>query len=89
MPSPILPPQIHDHPGSITIMLSREVSEAIAANADFHFARITHPAATSPPEAIGRIILVCLRTDKATLDAASRVALGQARAVGITPPAKP
>jgi len=88
MSSPILPPHPLDHPGSIKIMLGREASEAIAANGDFHFAGITHPDATSPPEANGRLILVCLRTDKATLDAAARVALGKARAVTIKPPAQ-
>ena len=85
-PSAILPPHPLDHPGSIKILLGREASEAIAANADFHFAGITHPDSTSPTEANGRLILVCLRTDKATLDAAARVALGKARAVNITKP---
>ena len=89
MQSPILPPHPLDHPGSIKILLGREASDAIAANADFHFAAITHPDATSPPEAHGRLILVCLRTDKATLDAATRVALGKDRAVKISPPKAP
>jgi len=91
MSSPIIPPHPLDHPGSIKIILGREVSEAIAANADFHFAGISHPDATSPPEAAGRLILVCIRTDKATLDAATRVALGKARAVTIkqSPPPPP
>jgi hypothetical protein len=64
-------------------MLGRETSEAIAANGDYHLAMISHPDATSPPEAHGRLILVCLPLDKATLNDASRVALGQARAVTI------
>lgn len=88
MTSPILPPHPLDHPGAIKIMLGREASEAIAANCDYHFAGITHPDSTSPPGSHGRLILVCIRTDKATLDAATRVALGTARAVPITP-AKP
>jgi hypothetical protein len=89
MKSAILPPQPLDHPGSIKILLGREASEAIAANADFHFAGIYHPHATSPPDADGRLILVCLRTDKATLNAATRVILGKARAVTIKPPTNP
>jgi len=89
MPSPILPPHPLDHPGSIKIMLGREASEAIAANWDYHFAGITHPDSTSPPEAHGRLILVCIRTDKATFDAATRVALGKARAVTIKPSSLP
>jgi hypothetical protein len=50
---------------------------------------LDHPDSTSPPEAYGRLILVCIRTDKATLDAATRVALGMARAVTIKPSAHP
>ena len=86
MKSPILPPHPLDHPGSIKILLGREASEAIAANGDFHFAGITHPDATSPPEAHGRLILVCIPLDKAALDAAARVALGRARAMKISTP---
>ena len=89
MKSPVIPPHPLDHPGSIKIMLGLEASEAISANADFHFAGISHPDATSPPEAAGRLILVCIRTDKATLDSATRVALGKARAVATKPPTDP
>jgi hypothetical protein len=89
MPSPILPQHPLDHPGSIKIMLGRDASEAIAANGDFHLAMISHPDATSPPEANGRLILVCIPLDKATLDAAARVALRKARAVTIKSPATP
>lgn len=78
-------PHAFDHPGSIKIILGQAASDAIAANADFHFAGISHPDSTSPPEAHGRLILVCIRTDKATLDAATRVVLGKARAVTIKP----
>ena len=86
MPTPIIPPHPLDHPGAIKILLGREASEAIAANADFHFAGITHPDSTSPPEAHGRLILVCLPVDRPTLYAATSVALGKARAVTIKTP---
>lgn len=88
MKSPIIPPHPLDHPGSIKIMLGLEASEAIAANGDFHLAMISHPDATSPPEANGRLILTCLPLDKTALDAAARVALGKARAV-LNPTLKP
>jgi len=84
MKSPIIPPHPLDHPGSIKILLGREASEAIAANGDFHLAMISHPDATSPPEALGRLVLTCLPLDKETLNAATRVALGTARAVNIS-----
>ena len=81
-----LPPHPLDHSGSIKIMLGRESSQAIAANGDFHLAVISHPDATSPPEANGRMILTCIPLDKSALDAAARVALGKARAVTLTKP---
>ena len=87
MSAPIIPPHPLDHPGSIKIMLGREAAEAIAAHGDYHFAAIVHPDSTSPPEAHGRLILVCLPLDKATLKACTAVALGKARAVTIKPPA--
>ncbi len=64
-------------------MLGQEASNAIAAHGDHHLAMISHPDATSPPEANGRLILTCLPLDKATLNAATRVALGKARAISI------
>jgi hypothetical protein len=85
MNSPIIPPHPLDHAGSIKIMLGREASAAIAANGDFHLAMISRPDCTSPPEAHGRLILVCVSLDKATLNAATRVALGKARAVATKP----
>jgi len=88
MLSPVIPQHPLDHPGSIKIILRRDASEAIAANGDFHLAMISHPDATSPPEAHGRLILVCLPLAKSVLDAATRVALGKARAVTIKPPSK-
>lgn len=86
MNSPVLPTHPLDHPGSIKIMLGLEASEAIAANGDYHLAVISHPDATSPPEANGRLILTCLPLSKSALDDAARVALGKARAVTITQP---
>ena len=85
----LLPPHPLDHAGTIKIMLGREASEAIAANGDFHLAMISHPDATSPPEASGRLILTCLPLSKASLDAAARVALGKARAVTMRQTAAP
>lgn len=88
MRSGTLPQHPLDWPGSIKIMLGRHASEAIAANGDFHLAMISHPDATTPPEADGRLILVCLPLAKSALDAATRGALGKARAVTIKPPTK-
>ena len=81
--SPILPPHPLDHPGAIKIMLGREASAAIMSNGDYHLAVISHPDCTSPPEALGRLILVCVPLPKDALDAATRVALGKCRAVKI------
>ena len=81
--TPIIPRHPLDHPGSIKIMLSRATSEAIAANADYHLAAISHPDSTSPPEALGRLILVCLPMTKETANAAYRVATGTHKAVRI------
>ena len=86
MKSPVLPVHPLDHPGSIKIMLGREASEAIAATGDYHLAVISHPDATSPPEANGRLILTCIPLAKPVLDGAARVALGTHRAVKITTP---
>ena len=86
MKSPILPPHPLDHPGAIKILLGREASEAIAANGDHHLAVITHPDATSPPEAAGRLVLVCVPLPKQALDDAAAVALGRARVVRIKTP---
>ena len=83
MNSPIIPSHPLDHAGSIKIMLGRKASEAIAANGEFLLAMIYRHDSTSPPEAHGRLILCCLALNKATLNAATRVALGKARAVRI------
>jgi hypothetical protein len=86
MKSPIIKPHPLDHPGSVKILLGREASEAISANGDYHLAIITYPDATSPTEAHGRMILICLPVPLQTLNAATRVALGKMVA---TKPRKP
>lgn len=80
MKTPILPAHPLDLPGSIKIMLGREASEAIAANGDFHLAAVTYPDATSPPEANGRMILICLPCSKDALNDAYRAATSKKQA---------
>lgn len=73
----IIPRHNLDHPGSIKIILGREASDAIAANGDYHLAMISHPDATSPPEAAGRLVLVCVPLTKRLANEAANVALGR------------
>lgn len=86
MKTPILPSSTLEHPGSIRILLGQAASDAIAANGDFHLAAITHPRPTDPPEAMGRLVLVCIPTTKQRLDEAARIVLGTHRAVKISKP---
>jgi hypothetical protein len=65
-----------DVPGSIKLILGQTASDLLAAHGDYLVAVIVHPDATSPPESAGRMILVCLPTDKGTAVDVCNVALG-------------
>jgi hypothetical protein len=85
-----LPPHPLDHPGVVKILLGPTASATIRATGDHHLV-MTRPANHGdPPEAAGRMILVCLPLDLEVLNAAARVALGKARATTIrNPKSKP
>jgi len=85
--SPLIKPHPLDVAGSIKIMLGQAASDILAAHGDCHFAIISHPDATSPPEASGRLILTCLPLPRQTLDNATRVALGTMAATRSRKPA--
>ena len=86
-PSPLIPRHPLDHPGSLKILLGREASAALAAHGDHFMAIVTHPDATSPIESAGRLILTCLPCAKDSINAACRVAMGEAVARPIRRPA--
>lgn len=83
MTSPIVAAHPLDHTGCIKILLGQTASDAIAANGDYHLAIITHPDATSPAEANGRLVLICLPITKQAADNAYMVAKGTHRAARI------
>jgi hypothetical protein len=80
--SAILPNDPLSHPGTVKILLGREVSDALAAAGDYHLMQATRSQAHG-----GRFVLIALPLDKPALDAAARVALGKARAVPVKPTA--
>ena len=88
-PSPIIRRHPLDVPGSIKIALGQAASDALAAHRDMFFAVVVHPDSTSPPEAMGRMILIAIPGDRAAIDGACRVAAGKARDASIRTAAKP
>lgn len=77
-PKPMIRIPFHplDHPGSIKILLGQTASELLASLGDWHVATISHPDATSPPEAAGRMILICSPMNRETAIDVGRVIVG-------------
>jgi hypothetical protein len=85
----ILPRHPLDHPGVVKIALGQNASDALATLGPC-LVVATMADSTAPPEAQGRMILLCLPISKQAADDAYRVARGTHRASKIkTPTAKP
>ena len=86
MTPPILPRHPLDHPGVVKIALGQAASEALHGLGKNLLVFATMADSTAPPEAQGRMILLCLPTTKQAADDAYRVARGTHRAVKIKKP---
>jgi len=83
----ILPRHPLDIDGVVKIALGSAASAALRAIGPRHLCITTESDATAPPEAHGRLVLVCLPLTRERAFDVSRVALGSHKAVRVNPPA--